>query len=549
MGRDYDYDDDPRFRPSRAHKIRRERSWRTYSDFQQAPREEARYQDRYGGRRSRTNGLGYRDLSREYVFDDFYDDYDLVEEEYSGDYEPLHEHDISYEHPYESSYEDWQRSKYGGAVSVPGEYSGRGERGRDRYRTDHADRVAPHPSRQRRQIDGYDFADEEYIVDDYYAYAPEYYKERYMPEEDLLKKFYMMMFRKIEYDIKVPIMQIIATIALFFIFILNYHITIYQDGNVLYNVWETYLLALGKGTVNDFSIYVQYQPPAVAAFIAAIFGVFILIFPSLDRDLKRVIIIGTIILLIFFFAGPALWKGIETFDATEVGKMFYLSLREFLKIVVLLIYWAPIFIGIYGIWSRNSFYVGISAMFLFLTILILDIYLAYEGQIILKGKDDWLVYVVFSIILFCYIEMSDSAITFANLTSTENKKEIDPTYYEHLDRILKKYFVYFIFLTIFIIILTWLTLNFSSLLRAVDSAMLAESLEISSIYGTIISLIVLGIIILLIGLFIRNVESFKSVFGKITTFFSSRFSTPKHYYTPAPAPRRSRYYTERDRSY
>ena len=512
--------------PRPAHKIRRERSWRTYSDFQHpiepppGPGADERYQDT--GRRD--NGYERYDLSREYVFEEYERQSDWEEAEYRGEYEPMHEHDDRYDQEYDHSYEHWQRRRYGGAVSVPGEYR---ERGRDRYDT--AERVGARPS---YRMPPPNWSDERYMADEYYAYAPEYYRERYMPEEDYLKKLYMLMFRNIEYDIKVPIMQIIATGALFFIFMLNYSIN-YQ-----------YVEHLG-----NFSPWVALQPPPVAAILGAIFGIFIYLFPSLDRDLKRTIVIGTIVLLIFFFAGPALWVGFSTYELQAVGKAFASSLFEFLKLAAVLVYWAPIFLGIYGIWSRNSFYIGISAMFLFLTIIVLDIYLAIQGIPILKVKGDWVIFVIFSIILFCYIEMSISAITFANLTSTEHQKEIDPSYYEHLDRILKKDFVYFIVLTIFIIILTWLTLHFSDFLRAIESDQLAESLELTSVYGVMISLVVMGIIILFIGLFIRNEDSFRSVGRRILKAISGSGSPREQYYTPIRKPQQApaRQYMERER--
>jgi hypothetical protein len=516
LSRRYDDGDSNNPPPQRPHKRRHERSWRSYSDFQR-PRhpEEQQYSDQPPAGYGSYDRSNYS-LSREDVFSEYDRRQSYSQPEYYGDYAPLHEHDYveDYEDDSQYSYEHWQRSKYGGGVTVPGDWSEHAER----YRDD--DRVSPQARRRRMppppQPQPMEWTESYYRPDDYYTYADEYYRERYMPEEDYLKKMYMFMFRKIDYDIKVPVMQIIATVALFFIFILNF-----TEG---FNL--QFVVALGR-----FSPLVAYQHPALAAFLGAIFGIFLYVFPSLDRDFKRVIIIGTIILLIFFFAGPAIWAGLATQSASEVGNMFARSLIEFLKIAAVLVYWAPMFLGVYGIWSRNSFYVGVSAVFLFLTIIVLDIYLFIEGQPINKIRNNWIIYVIFSIILFCYIEMSDSAIIFARLTSTENQKEIDPSYYEHLDRILKKYFVYFVILTIFIIILSWLTLHFSSLFKAMDSQQIGESLEVTSIYGTIISLIILGIIILFIGLFLRHEQSFKTVFRKLGSWFSTGTLPAKTHHT------------------
>jgi hypothetical protein len=449
-------------------------------------------------------------LSREDVFEahDRPTSWDAPED--YENYEPLHEHDYYDEEEYgdQYSYEHWQRSKYGSVASVPDQRTVQEQQYTDRDQPTQRERAPTrHAQPTPEWYDGY-------RPDDYYAYADEYYRDRYMPEEDYMKKMYMMMFRNIEYDIKVPIMQIIATISLFFIFIINFS----EPFNL------RFVVALGNFSplVNPY-----YHPPAVAAILGAIFGIFLYLFPSLDRDLKRVLIIGTIILLIFFFAAPAIWAGISTYSASNVGQMFARSLIEFLKLAAVLVYWAPMFLGVYGIWSRNSFYIGVSALFLFLTIIVLDIYLFIEGESINKLRNNWIYYVIFSIILFCYIEMSDSAITFAKLTSTENQKEIDPSYYEHLDRILKKYFVYFVILTIFIIILSWVTLHFSNFLRLVDSDQISESLEISSIYGIILSLLILGIIILFIGLFLRHEQGFRSLWTRLVKFITGSDVQPR----------------------
>jgi hypothetical protein len=492
--------------------------------------------------------------------------------EYYDEYGPVHKHEdyASPEHEYEHSYEHWMRSKYSGGASVPVEWSGRGERkrdfrdrydsqgrivdgdryvskstsalptsGRDEQRTytqaRSSSRSRPLPPPPTDDDWGYETEDEPYFADEY-AYAPEYYKERYMPEEDYLKKMYMVMFRNIEYDIKIPIMQIIATCALIFIFYLTYEFIITKmvvDGTLTeVTAFDVFVHSLG----DNYNILIRHQPPGLAVILASIFGIFLYLFPNMDRDLKRVIIAATILLLIFFFAGPAILAAMIKFDAEYVGQAFAETLANFVIVVAVLVYWAPIYLGIYGIWSRNSFYIGVSAMSLFLVIIILDIYLLASNLPIEKFQNSWLSYVVFSIILFCYIEMSESAVNFAKLTSTENQKEIDPSYYEHLGRILKKYFMYFIIMTVGLIILTWFTLNFSSFLSNIGSIQLAESLELSSIYGIIISLVVISIAILIFGLFLRYERLFRNALGRL-----GRFILPpqeaQYYPSPSSGPR------------
>ena len=118
--------------------------------------------------------------------------------------------------------------------------------------------------------------------------------------------------------------------------------------------------------------------------------------------------------------------------------------------------------------------------------------------------------------------MSDSAIIFAKYTSITDVDAIDPGYYEHLDNILKKYFVYFILFTIFITIIAWITLNLTSFLKWAGSIQVSESLELTSIYGIIISLIVVGLVILFIAFFTRNEKVFRNFYYKLEDKFTSR---------------------------
>jgi hypothetical protein len=419
---------------------------------------------------------------------DYFDEYDYDDYDSDTYYEPGHVHQPGQEQEHKYEHDRWVRQRYGMGSGLPEYWT-------DRSGDYETSMDAQYPEQG-------DWDDQEpiaaYYPDGYYVEAPDYYRDRYMPEDDTLNRLYMKMFRNIDYNLKVPIMQFIATGALFFIFVLNYSLNI------------EYVIAL-----SNFSPWVAVQPPMVAAILGALFGIFLYLFPNLDPDIKRTVIIGTIILLIFFFAGPALLAWLAESDVTIVGKAFAESIEQFLKLAAVLVYWAPMFLGIYGIWTRNSFYIGASAMFLFLIIIILDVYLLSQEEPITKLRENWLQYVIFSIVLFCYMEMSDSAITFANYTSVRDKDAIDPGYYEHLDKILEKYFVYFILLNIFIIILTWITMSFSDVLETFGSSQVAESLELGSIYGTIIALIVIAIIILFIGLFIRYEVAMKQIYNKI----------------------------------
>ncbi len=419
-------------------------------------------------------------------------DYDSGEYLPSEHYDSDPEYEPGFESGHRYAHERWSRSRYGMGMNIPTNWTDR----QGEYDTSFD---AQYPEQRLDEDYEQDYQDYRYS-DSYYIDAPDFYRERYAPREDSLKRLYLRMFRNIEYNIKVPFMQITATIALFILFWANY--TINFD----------YVTALGS-----FSPYVDpmVHPPAVAGIFAAIFGVFLILFPKMNKDIKRIVIMLTIIFLIILFSGPAIIAWVNTYDIEKVGLAFAGSIYEFLKLAAVLVYWAPMFLGIYGIWTRNSFYIGASAMFMFLIIIVLDIYLFYEGVGIPKIRDNWGYYVGFTVLLFCYIEISDSAITFANFTSIRDKAAIDPGYYEHLDKILEKYFVYLILFTGLTLFMGYFTLNFNEFLKAIGSEQIAVSLEMTSVFGTIISLIVISIIILFIGLFIRYEDSLKKIYYKL----------------------------------
>jgi len=471
-----------------------------------------KYKEQY-----RPSGSSYEQLDRENIIQNEYSEYEngywgaqtidygagenMPEDHYGYDTgyniesRPGHVHQPGQEMEHRYSHDRWARSRYG--VGFGG--------GAPEHWTDRDGDYEPSVDAQYPEQGP--MGDSEMpsnYRDEYYVDAPDYYRDRYMPTEDSLTRIYYKMFRDIEYNIKVPVMQLIATIALFIIFIGNYYLN-YE-----------YVAALSL-----FTDLIKYQPPPAAALFGALFGLFLYVFPHLDRELKRSLVIGTIIILIVLFAGPALLVA-PSYDMGLVGIAFRDSIIIFLQIAAVFVYWAPMFLGIYGIWSRNSFYIGASAMFLFLIIIMLDIYLFSLGETVTKTRSDWLWYALFAIILFCYMEMSDSAITFAKYTSITDVDAIDPGYYEHLDNILKKYFIYFILITIFITIIAWITLNLTSFLKWAGSVQVSESLELTSIYGIIISLIVVGLVILFVALFARNEKVFRNFYYKLEDKFTSK---------------------------
>jgi hypothetical protein len=305
-------------------------------------------------------------------------------------------------------------------------------------------------------------------------------------------------FQDTKYNIKIPIMQLAATAALLIIFLLNYAFN------------PDYVLSLA-----DFSPYVEAHPPAVAAIFGALAGWFLYIFPEMGKDFKRTIIIGTIIVLIIFFSAAPLIALAATGDAYQVGEAFALTLQEFVRIFAVLLYWAPVMLGVYGIWARKSLFVGLSAMFLFFIIILYDGILLYNDLEMTKSYNDWPLFVLFALALFCFIEMADSAINFSHISDTAPYSQDDEAYDEHLNRILQVYYVYFIVFAVIIFIITGVIFSFEGVLRAFGSEQIAESLEIRSIYGITIALVIITIIIIIFGIIIRHESTLRERLEKL----------------------------------
>ncbi len=444
------------------------------------------------------------------------------------------------------------RSRYGGGDSYDSRYSYNGY-GRDAYnyerddpnrfnarpRSDHLRPISyaedPYAEKYSEPysdpfVDEFDvepdyephdrFERERYQSSDYEGWGQERKARKIFPKPSFISG---LPFQDTEYNVKIPIMQLTAMAALIVIFLLNYT---FNSG---------YVEALGR-----FSDYVAYHPPIVAAVFGALAGWFLYIFPSMGRDFKRTIIIGTIIILIFFFSAAPLVVLISTGDAYEVGRAFALTLQEFIKIFAVLLYWAPVMLGVYGIWSRKNLFVGLAAMFLFFIIILYDGMLFYFGLSMTKSFDSWPAFVLFALALFCFVEMADSAIGFTKISNATPFSDENMTHENHLNRILQIYYVYFIVFAVLIFIITGVIFSFEGVLKAFGSEQIGESIEIQSIYGITIALIIIVFIIIILGIILRHESTIrdrleKAIYGERTPdIYEDRKN--RHYSTKELAP-------------
>ena len=285
-----------------------------------------------------------------------------------------------------------------------------------------------------------------------------------------------------EYVYNIPVMQLIGIVSLIYIFILNYSIN------------HEYVLRLG-----EVSWYVRAQPPVIAAILGFVAGIVIYLFAKMDTKLKKTVAYSVLIICILFFGAAPLMIFAATSDLNILKLACIEMFIELFKLVALAIYWAPMILGVYGIWARKRVYVGMSALFLFMIPLILNVVLLILGEPPTNSSKNLPLYVVYAIALFCYVEMSDSAIRFYEFTKHTPYPEVNKVYAVHLRRILRRYFMYFLTIIFLSVVVTGFIFKFNALLIKLGSEQFAESLELNSIYGiltaSIIVFIGLGILV------------------------------------------------------
>jgi hypothetical protein len=266
----------------------------------------------------------------------------------------------------------------------------------------------------------------------------------------------------------------------------------------------------------EFSPFIYGQPPELAWIFALMLALFISVFPRMEREFRVTITLGIIIIIILFFISRPTLAFFATYDQVEVGRALANSLINFMRIITVLLYWAPIIFGVYGIINRDRSFVFVAVLFFIGIILTADLYLLATETAHTKTESKIPLFTVFAIALFCYYEMSDSSITFYRLNDSTRRRERYSVHQEHLDRILQLYFVFFIIFSALSLVMTWFILDFNSILKSIGSEQVAASIELNSIYGMVISLVVMVFVLVMLGYIIRYDDKFKELYKRIT---------------------------------
>ena len=194
------------------------------------------------------------------------------------------------------------------------------------------------------------------------------------------------------------------------------------------------------------------------------------------------------------------------------------------KVVLLAAYASPVILGVFAIWGRrySETLVVISAVMMLGVVIasnIIDIY--YTGSIQKTGGGLFL-YFIYAVILFIYMECSDSSIKYYRFAMDipDDPENRDQVYF--FNKTLNKYYLYLIVFVILALVLGLIVFNRTTFLGAMGSNRLAESLELTTPFGLMISMIVLFVVLGLGLTMWRNrsiiIAPFKRIFDSFTRY-------------------------------
>ncbi len=307
---------------------------------------------------------------------------------------------------------------------------------------------------------------------------------------------------------KLPTMQLIATLALLELFNITFDM-----GSVV----RDKLIIISGGWVELF-------PPLITSLFGVVLGIMISLYPALREEPKRMLKIGFIIIVsIILLFNPLLnlifFSGWDGFWGSLLDMIIILG-----KVVLLAAYASPVILGVFAIWGRrySETLVVISAVMMLGVVIasnIIDIY--YTGSIQKTGGGLFL-YFIYAVILFIYMECSDSSIKYYRFAMDipDDPENRDQVYF--FNKTLNKYYLYLIVFVILALVLGLIVFNRTTFLGAMGSNRLAESLELTTPFGLMISMIVLFVVLGLGLTMWRNrsiiIAPFKRIFDSFTRY-------------------------------
>ena len=307
---------------------------------------------------------------------------------------------------------------------------------------------------------------------------------------------------------KLPAMQLIATLALLELFNITFDMGSVVRGDLIQISGE----------------WMKIFTPLITSLFGVVLGIMWSFYPALRGEPKRMlkwgfIIIISIVLLfnplldLIFFSG---WDG---FFGSLLAMIIILG-----KVVLLLVYASPVILGVFAIWGRrySETLIVISAVLMLAVVIASNIIDIYNTGAIRETGGGLFLYFIYAVILFIYMECSDSSIKYYRFAMDipDDPENRDQVYF--FNKTLNKYYLHLVVFVTLALILGLIVFNRTTFLGALGSKRLAESLELTTPFGLMISMIVLFAILGLALTIWRNrsviAAPFKRIFDSLTRY-------------------------------
>jgi len=303
------------------------------------------------------------------------------------------------------------------------------------------------------------------------------------------------------FGMKLPAMQLIAMLALIELFNISF--------NIGSSTWD-WLISQGQ-----FHGWFKWFNPLVISILGTVLGLMLSLYPSIREEPKRIIklslVVITFVILLFlplmnliFVSG---WDGfLESF--TEM----LIILGE---VMLLLVYASPVILGVVAIWGRRgSEGLVILTMVLMLLVVIISNLVDIWMEVPLE-EGSTSMYFLYAIILFIYMECADSSVKYYRFAQEipDDPENRDQIYF--FNKTLNQYFLHLVVLIVIGLTLGLVVFYRTTFLGAMGSMRLAESLEATTDFGLVISMVVLFTILGIAIVVIRNWKLFLSPVKKI----------------------------------
>ena len=308
------------------------------------------------------------------------------------------------------------------------------------------------------------------------------------------------------FGLKLPAIQLIATLALLELY------------NITFNMGDAFLV----GMIEVSGGWIEHISPFLASIFGIVLGFVLSLYPALREEPKKVIKISLIaVILVILLFNPLLnlifFSGWDGFLHSLMVMVIVLG-----KIVLVILYFSPVWIGVFAIWSRKyaEALLVVSGTLMLLAVVTSNVIDIHNNVTIEVG--DLSLYFIYAIVFFIYMETGDSSMKYYRFA-----QEI-PDDLENRDQI---YFFnktlnhYFLMLMVFVVLgtVSGLIIYYrTSFLGAMGSVSLAESMEVSTYFGMMIAMVVLFTLLGLLIIIVRRREVFLSPFKRILNYFAQQ---------------------------